>query len=318
MLSIEVRRGDVTESVHRVRACATRLDGSTIGEASRGDAEWKLFLRSAAKPFQAAPAVAAGVLDELGLADRHLAVACASHDGSVEPVLLVREILAAAGLDDFAVHTGDDGQGGLIKHQCSGNHALALAFCAIAGWPTEGYLEREHPVQRAMNAAVAAACGVEPELGADNCGMTTHRVPLSAMALAYARLGSGWDGLDGLDRVAAAMRANPYVIRQRGEIDSELIARSQGRLVAKIAAEAGVGVGTVDGIGVAVRIVDGSPRAWGPATMAAVNRWVASADEGPRPAEDPVLAELACTTVRDGASRPIGSLVAVWGDDGVR
>ena len=310
MLRVEVRRGEFAESVHAVRSCAVRLDGTMVGQASVGDAEWKLFLRSAAKPFQAAPAVAAGVLDDLGLTDRHLAVACASHNGSPEPVRLVREIHSAARLDDFSVHTGDDGQGGLVKHQCSGNHALALAFCVVAGWPTDGYLDRDHPVQQAMNAAVASACGVEPELAADNCGMTTHRVSLAAMALAFARLGIGWDGVAGLDRVAEAMRSHPYVVRQRGEIDSELIARSQKRLVAKVAAEAGVGVGTADGIGLAVRIVDGSPRAWAPATMAAVDRWIG------RNHDDPVFEELASPIVRDGAARPIGSMVAVWGDDG--
>ncbi|NLA36946.1 MAG: asparaginase, partial [Actinobacteria bacterium] len=172
------------------------------------------------------------------------------------------------------------------------------------------YLNPDHPVQVAMNEAVAAACGVEPELAADNCGMTTHRVPLASMALAYARLGVGWEGISGLDRVAAAMRANPYVVRQRGEIDSELIARSRGRMIAKVAAEAGVGVGTSDGVGVAVRIVDGSPRAWAPATMAAVHRWIG------RQHDDPVFEELAAPTLRDGASRPLGSMVAVWGDDG--
>lgn len=308
MLNVEIRRGDVVESVHRVRACAVRLDGSVLGEASAGDADWRLFMRSAAKPFQAAASVAAGVLDELGLDDRHLAVACASHNGNAEAVALVREILTAAGLDVFALRTGDDGQGSLIRHQCSGNHALALALCVVAGWSTADYTEHDHPVQRAMNAVVAAACGSEPDLAADNCGMTTHRMTLSAMALAYGRLGVGWDGLVGLDRVVAAMRAHPYLVRQRGEIDSELMAQSTLGPVAKVAAEAGVGVGTSDGVGIAVRIVDGSPRAWGPAVMACVDRWV-----GER-GDHPMLEHHRNTTLLDGAGRPIGSMTAIWSE----
>lgn len=318
MLTVEVLRGDIVESVHHVRACAVRLDGGearVLGEAEPGDADWSVFLRSAAKPFQAAAAASAGVIEELGLTDEHLAVACASHDGSAYPTSLVRDVLRAAGLDEFAVHTGDDGQGGLVKHQCSGNHALALAFCVVAGWPTDDYLDPEHPVQRAMNDAVAAACGVEPLLARDNCGMTTHRVPLSAMANAFAVLGAA--GLRtpgpgessvvlGLDRVAAAMRAHPYAVRQRGQIDSELIANTDGRLLAKVAAEAGVGVGHRDGIGIAVRVVDGAPRAWGAATIAAVRRWTdEQVDAGP-------LGELGAPTLFDGASRPIGTMRAAW------
>ena len=305
MLQVEVTRAQVVESTHVVRACATDVDGELIGEASPGDGDWKLFLRSAAKPFQAAPAAAAGVIERLGLADRHLAIGCASHDGSPAAVRLVREILAAAGLGDFDVHTGDDGQGGLVKHQCSGNHALALAMCVVQGWPVDGYLDRTHPVQEAMQEAVADAVGVEPELEPDNCGMTTHRVPLRAMATAYARLGIGWSGLAGLDLVAAAMRANPYVVRPAGQIDAELMAAAPA-LVAKVGAEAALGVGSSNGVGVALRIVDGGTRAWGPAGVAATKRWLDPA------VASAAVSELEQPHLRDGAGRPIGRLHATW------
>ena len=307
MLQVEITRGTVVESVHLVRACATDVDGNVVGEAAPGDAEWPTFLRSAAKPFQAAPAAAAGVIERLGLDDRHLAIGCASHDGTAAPVALVREILDAAGLDEFAVRAGDDGQGGLIKHQCSGNHALALAYCVVMGWPTDSYLHRDHPVQMVMQEAVEHAVGVEPHLEADNCGMTTHRVPLRAFATAYARLGAGWSGLPGLDRVAAAMRAHTYVIRQAGQADSELMAAST-ELVAKVGAEAALGVGSSSGVGLALRIVDGGYRAWGPAGVAAAKRWLAPDLAGP------AIEALEHTTVLDGAHRPIGQMRAAWSD----
>ena len=305
MLQVEVTRAQVVESTHVVRACAADVDGELIGEASPGDGDWRLFLRSAAKPFQAAPAAAAGVIERLGLADRHLAIGCASHDGSPAAVRLVREILAAAGLGDFDVHTGDDGQGGLVKHQCSGNHALALAMCVVQGWPVDGYLDRTHPVQEAMQEAVADAVGVEPELEPDNCGMIAHRVPLRAMATAYARLGIGWSGLAGLDVVAAAMRANPYVVRQAGQIDAELMVAAPA-LVAKVGAEAALGVGSSNGVGVALRIVDGGTRAWGPAGVAATKRWL---DPG---VASSAVSELEQPHLLDGAGRPIGRLHATW------
>ncbi len=305
MLQVEVTRGSVVESTHAVRACAADLDGNLLGETAPGDAEWRTFMRSAAKPFQAAPAAAAGVIERLGLDDRHLAIACASHNGAPEPVRLVREILDAAGLDEFAVRAGDDGQGGLIKHQCSGNHALALAWCVLEGWPTVSYLDRDHPAQRGMQAAVAAAAGMEPHLEADNCGMTAHQLPLRAIATAYARLGVGWAGLLGLDAVANAMRLNPFLVRQAGQIDSELMAAAPD-LVAKVGAEAAIGIGSVMGRGVAARIVDGGYRAWGPAGVAVTRHWLdadlrgASIERIERP---PVL---------DGAHRTIGEVRAVW------
>jgi L-asparaginase len=308
MLIVEVTRGPVVESTHVVRACAADVDGDVIGEAAPGDGEWETFMRSAAKPFQAAPAAAAGVIEKLGLDDRHLAVACASHDGSPGPVRLVREILDAAGLDEFAVRAGDDGQGGLIKHQCSGNHALALAYSVVMGWPTDTYLDRDHPVQTAMQSAVALAAGAQPHLESDNCGMAAHRLPLRAIATAYARLGIGWDGLDGLAAVAAAMRSNPFVVREAGQADAELMAASPS-LVAKHGAEAAIGIGSTDGLGVAARVVDGSSRAWGTAGVVAARRWLDPELAGP------AIDRLERPDILDGGHRPIGVMKARWVTD---
>ena len=63
MLNVEVLRGDLVESVHRIRACAVDRAGVVIGEAKPADADWPIFMRSAAKPFQAAPAAAAGFIE---------------------------------------------------------------------------------------------------------------------------------------------------------------------------------------------------------------------------------------------------------------
>lgn len=305
MLIVETTRGDVVESTHVVRACAANVDGDVTGEATPGDAEWRTFLRSAAKPFQAAPAVTAGTIERFGLGEQHLAIGCASHDGSAAPVALVRELLAAAGLDESVLRTGDDGQGGPVHHQCSGNHALVLAWCVAEGWPTDSYLDAEHPAQVAMLDAIAAALGEAPELGPDGCGMTAYRVTLRAYATAYARLGVGWGGLPGLARCAAAMRAHPYVVGDAGEIDAELIAADPA-LVAKVGVEGGMGVGSSNGVGVAVRVVDGALRARRPAAVAAVRRWLAphlGGREIDRLAEPPVL---------DGQGRAVGVVRAVW------
>ena len=35
---------------------------------------------------------------------------------------------------------------------CSGKHAAMLSACVAAGWPTAGYLERDHPLQQAIEA----------------------------------------------------------------------------------------------------------------------------------------------------------------------
>lgn len=299
---IETFRGSERESVHRVLAAHCDTDGRLIHESEPGAGSWRFFLRSAAKPFQAAPAVAQGVIDTLGLTSQHLAVACSSHDGSERYTRLVREILESAGLDEAALQTGSDGQGTPIQHQCSGNHALGLAWAAVRGWPTASYCVAENPVQQGMNAAVAQAVGAEVMIAPDNCGMSTHQMTLSNAATAFARLASPEADtfLEGLGTVAAAMRRHPELVRPRGQIDAELMA-TDPQLVAKVGAEAALGIGHSDLGGIALRVLDGGTRAWGPAGSAVAAEWFSTDGTG---LEQPALL--------DAHGRPIGHTAARW------
>ncbi|MBA2581490.1 MAG: asparaginase [Thermoleophilaceae bacterium] len=272
-----VSRGGMAESVHAVAACVSDRDGRLAGESSPGAAALEVFVRSAAKPFQALAAVRADALEALGLGDRHLAVACASHDSSEERVLLVQEILATAGLGEDALacgiaapldgrvarEIGDDIRP--VHHNCSGKHALGLALCVHEGWPTDAYLEPAHPLQEALRATVAEATGSRPSEAIDGCGMPAYRMPLGALALAFGRLGGGGLGGGG-ERVAAAMVANSPLVGREGGIDTNLMHASRG-LVAKLGAEGVVAAGLPDGRGMAVKVLDGAGRALGPAAV---------------------------------------------------
>ena len=154
---VSVVRGGLVESVHEVAVVAVAAGGAVVAETP-GAAALPVFLRSAAKPFQAEPAVRAGVLERLGLDDRHLALACASHLGR-GPARRARgrdprRRPASAGA---RCECGRDDRPSPLHHMCSGNHALGLALCVCEGWPTAGYLEPGHPLQVAMRAAVATA-----------------------------------------------------------------------------------------------------------------------------------------------------------------
>jgi L-asparaginase II len=253
---VSLVRGGMVESVHDVAVVVTGRDGRVVVETP-GAAALPVFLRSAAKPFQAEPAVRAGVLERLGLDDRHLALACASHLGQPEHVALAAELLAAAGLGpgDLACGPGDDGDP--LAHPCSGNHALGLALCVCEGWPTAGYLDPAHPLQETMRAALEAVSGVVAEEAVDGCGMRAYRLALGRYAAVFGALGVSTGPLG---RCAAAMRAHPDLVRGAGEVDTELM-RAEPSLVAKVGAEATIGVGLADGRGLALKVRDGAWRA---------------------------------------------------------
>jgi L-asparaginase II len=253
---VQVLRGGLVESVHDVAVVAVAAGGA-VTAATDGAAELPVFLRSAAKPFQAAPAVAAGVLERFGLDDRHLALACASHVATAEHVALAAELLAAAGLDESALQCGPGDEGGPLTHACSGNHALGLALCVQEGWPTASYLEPSHRLQETYRAAIAELAGTTAEEAGDGCGMRAYRLPLARYAAAFGVLGAA-DGA--LGRCATAMRAHPELVRGAGAIDTELM-RAEPGLVAKVGAEATIGIGLRDGRGLAMKARDGAWRA---------------------------------------------------------
>lgn len=126
---VEVTRGGLVESVHHVVAAATTARGDVV--FSSGDIEQLVFLRSSAKPFIAAAAIAAGVRERFGLDQREIAVMSASHSGQAFHVDAVRSILSKIGLDESALRCGaQEGRGPSPLHNnCSGKHAGVLALC---------------------------------------------------------------------------------------------------------------------------------------------------------------------------------------------
>ncbi len=254
-----MRRGGLTEAVHRVHAVAVR-DGTVIARA--GDAELVAFMRSSSKPLQAIPVARV----RADLDERDLAIASASHLADEAQLEAVRALLAKAPASEDELECGPEGQPpSRLKHNCSGKHAGMLALCRAKGWPSEGYRLEGHDVQREMLAIHAEASQVaegEMRTAIDGCGVLTFALPLARMANAFARLPE----LDGGDRVAAGMRAHPDLIRGRSASDTRLMKALPG-WIAKGGAE-GLLCAAGGGLGVALKAEDGNGRALGPAAAA--------------------------------------------------
>jgi L-asparaginase II len=263
-ITVAVRRGETVESRHRAHAVAVQ-DGTVVAEA--GDGGLVTFMRSAAKPIQALPLTRA--LPEL--TEEELAIACASHLARPEQIGAVRSILAGAPAGEDELECGPAGDPPEpINHNCSGKHAGMLALCRAHGWDSRGYRLPDHPCQRAMLAEVARAADLDEEelgTGVDGCGVLTFALPLERMALAFARL----ERLDGGDRVAAAMRARPALIRGPESPDTTLMRAHEG-WIAKGGAEGLMCAAGPRGLGIALKIEDGNGRAVGQAMAAFVAR----------------------------------------------
>jgi L-asparaginase II len=251
---VEVTRGEIVEARHVVHAVAVR-DGRI--ELAAGDPGLVTFLRSSAKPIQSLPVARA----RPDLDGQELALACASHLAAPEQVAVVRRILADAPAREDELECGPDPTP--IEHNCSGKHAGFLALCRAEGWPSEGYRLAGHRCQEAMRAEIAAAAEVDPAsmpAAVDGCGVQTFALTLERAAHAFSRLRS----LDGAARIVDAMRAHPELLRGPVATDVLLIKARDG-WVAKGGAEGLLCAASPDGLGVCLKVTDGSFRALAPA-----------------------------------------------------
>ena len=260
-IRVIVRRGGVVEATHTVHAVAVR-DGTVLEAA--GDSNRVVFLRSSAKPFQALPLVRAR--DDL--TSEEIAIASASHLASPEQLAAVRSLLEKAPADEDELECGADPTP--LQHNCSGKHAGMLALCRTKGWASGGYRLATHPVQHGCLHEVAVAADVDPDeipTAVDGCGVLTFALPLERMALMFARL----EEIDGGARVASAMRAHPELVRGPIAADSLLMRELEG-WTAKGGAEGLLCAAGPGGLGVALKVDDGSMRAMRPALAELLRR----------------------------------------------
>jgi L-asparaginase II len=266
------RRNGCDESVHHGAVVALAADGSVAWAA--GDPAVAIYPRSALKPLQAAAMVAAG----LALEDRLLAVVCASHDGRPEHVAAVGAILAGAGLtaDDLDNVPGlpleadaarsivcAGGGPAPITQNCSGKHAGMVATSVCNGWPTAGYRDPDHPVQRMILADLAGRTGPITAVGVDGCGAPAPMLPLVGLARAVRRLAVE------AHQVHRAMSGHPSMVGGPGR-DVTLLMQLVPGLIVKDGAEGVQVAALTDGRAVAVKIADGGGRARTPVTIAAL------------------------------------------------
>src|SRR5688500_13071626 len=101
---VEVFRGDVVESIHRVHIAV--VDGKGTLRAHAGDASIQTFARSAIKPLQTIPLIEDGAADHFGFTDVELALCCASHSGEPRHVTAVQGMLRKVGATVEALACG--------------------------------------------------------------------------------------------------------------------------------------------------------------------------------------------------------------------
>ena len=274
---VETWRSGFLESVHRGALVVLDADGEVL--AAFGDVDRPVLPRSSNKPMQATALLEAGWRPR---STEELAIGAASHSGEDVHRELVAGMLDDAGLgpDDLGcppalpLHEPTRAEwlvaGRLperLAMNCSGKHAAMLSACLASGWPTEGYLAPDHPLQEAIQARLSRLAGEQvPAVVVDGCGAPQHALSLTGLARGIGAVVEAAAGAPER-KVADAMRAAPWFVAGTGRDDTDLMQAVPGLLV-KGGAD-GVHVAALQGRGaVALKLDDGGDRGRLPALTA--------------------------------------------------
>jgi L-asparaginase II len=335
---VEATRGGIVESAHRGALAVVDARGASVH--ALGDTSRPVFARSAVKVLQALPLVTSGAADALALDDDELALACASHNGQAQHVATAAGMLAKAGLDEAALECGahwpqhEVAQRELaasgrplsaLHNNCSGKHAGFLCVGCLMSRaqgrdPREfvrGYVRAEHPVMREVTAALQAATGADlsqAPVGTDGCSIPTYGIPLTQLALAFARVATGVgltaDRANAAARLRAAVAKAPFYVAGSGRFDTKVMQRLGERVFCKVGAE-GVFCAALpeQGLGVAIKIDDGNNARAAEVVMAAAIEALVRLDDDERA----FMRALSEVTLKNWNGIEVGALRATAG-----
>ncbi len=271
------------ENAHFGAIAVTNSQGKLLFRA--GDENYPTFTRSTLKPFQALPLLRSDGHLRLGLDSGDLAVICSSHSGEQCHLERVSNLLHKIGASEGDLRCGAHAplfystlgtplpahaQWNQLHNNCSGKHAGFLAWCHLHGAALETYLDPDHALQGEIRAVLGELTGLDEErvqAGVDGCSAPNYRLPLSAIARLYARLaarpGRQRDADDArLELLFDAMTQHPELVAGQGRQDLTYMSMRAGDWVSKAGADGVQAFASRKlGLGVAVKIADGSARA---------------------------------------------------------
>ncbi len=289
----ELWRGGYRESVHSGNVAVVDARGHLL--AAAGDPHGFTFPRSALKPIQTLAVLESGAADAFAFTDAEIALCTASHSAEAHHISGVTAMLAKAGLDPAHLRCGahppyhmpsaiqlyeQREQPQAVHNNCSGKHTGMLATAKHLQAPLDSYLDIDHPVQQLILDALCEIAEVNREevaVTVDGCSAPAFGIPLTALALIFARLANPDTAPErhrqALRRVRDAMLAHPGMVAGTDCFCTDLMVTGNGRIVAKAGAEGVYGVGSLDdGFGLAVKVLDGNKRAAEPTVVAALDQ----------------------------------------------
>ena len=211
-------------------------------------ANYPYYLRSCAKPLQAALLVDFGLDKYFDLNAQEIALCCASHAGEDIHINLAENLLNKFDLKVEDLKCGiheplsktmknkmllHGEKPTALHNNCSGKHLMMLGLCRLKGWDIKNYDDINHPLQVAIKNKIYELCELNQEYPAttDGCGVPIYSMPFENMCKGYLNLFCNKN----YSVITNAILKNPYVLGGEDRTDTKIIQNSDS-IVAKVGA----------------------------------------------------------------------------------
>jgi len=234
---LEYIRDGLVEEEHWGLFVKVSTDGNIckVGD----DKNYPFYLRSCAKPLQAALIIDFGIDEVFNMTSEEIALCCASHAGEDCHAKIVKGFLAKIGFDESYMKCGfhkplsksernkliAQGQDeNILQNNCSGKHAMMLAICKKMGWAIDDYDSPEHPLQIAIKKKIYELCELKTDYLAtkDGCGVPIYSMPLENMVKGYLNLFLN----EKYSKIREAFLKHPYLIGGEDRFDTAIMIAS--------------------------------------------------------------------------------------------
>ena len=243
---VEYIRDGLIEQEHFGFIVKILSDGNVTKYGNDNDVPY--FLRSCAKPLQAALLIDYGLDKKYNMSLEEIAICCASHAGEKVHTDIIKNLLNKFALTENMLKCGEHlpisktaqdelllsgHKAGQIHNNCSGKHTMMLGLCKLKGWDTSTYDDINHPLQQEIKRKIYELCELDKEypITKDGCGVPIHSMPLKNIVKGYLNLFCN----SKYGKIKDAFLNYPYIIGGENRTDTMIIQNCQN-IIAKVGA----------------------------------------------------------------------------------
>ncbi len=238
-LLLQQKRSGYVETEHYgfIVHCNADKKISSIGKTNG----YPFFHRSCAKPLQASLIDDYETIKHYNLTSEEIAVCCASHAGEKVHIEILKKLLKKGGFNESdmqcpAIAPLNNFENlknfSKLHNNCSGKHILMLLLCKQNNWDIKTYLDKDHPLQKAVYKKIKDLCEEKEEMHFTLDGRMAPNWATSLVNLAVGFLNLIIQSSD----ITDAMKAHPYLIGGKDRLDTNLMLLSSD-IVAKVGAQ---------------------------------------------------------------------------------